>query len=371
VRQQATQVSTVEPLARTQRALDAGRERGLHDAAQVHVRLADGADHLACVGTTAAGEPCDPRTLFSWTCASKPITALGIGRLVDDGVLDFDDPLARWLPESERWGRLTLTHLLTHSVPWYGDPGLRATITGADEAVAWLLANGEVDPSTAPGACARYSVWTGWLLLGEVIQRATGSPFEAWIGEHVLAPAGLRETTFSLTPGEYAARQPRLALLHHRHGDENPYVLDGEAVAGLWWPGSSARGPASDLSRLFEVLLLDALGTGPGLLTTATARRITSPVRVGLVDESTGVDHAWGLGVTTDRRAIHPKASAGVFCHAGISTSTLAFADPDLGVVAAMTTDGIPMGVGAAARRFAVAAAVYRDVLALRGGATR
>jgi CubicO group peptidase (beta-lactamase class C family) len=370
VRHEATRASTVGSLARTQRALEAGRERGLHDGAQVHVRLVDGDEHVASVGTTTAGLPCDDRTLFSWTCASKPITAIGLGRLVDRGVLGFDDPLAHWLPEAERWGPIALAHLLTHSVPWIGDPGLRATVTGADEAVAWVLAHGEVDPSVAPGSCARYSVWTGWLLLGEVLQRATGSSFDTWVRDEVLHPAGLLDTSVALTATEYDERAARLALLRHRQGGGHAYVLDDREVAGLWWPGSSARGPAADLSRLFEVLLLDARGQGPGVLTTSTAHQITSPTRIGLVDESTGVDHAWGLGVTTDRRAIHPHASPDVFCHAGIATSTLVFADPERGIVAAMTTDGIPSGIGAAARRFAIAAAVYRDASALAPGAS-
>ena len=370
MRQEATTASPSGSLVRTRRALDAGHERGLHDAAQVHVRLVGRGSHLASVGRTPGGEPCDDRTLFAWTCATKPITAVGLGRLVDQGVLDFDDPLARWLPEAARWGDVTVTHLLTHSVPWIGDPGLRATVTGADETVAWLLDHADIDPSVEPGTRARYSVWTSWLLLGEVIQRATGRPFVDWIEENVLRAAGLVDTTVSLTAAAYDERADRIAPLRHRHGEGHPYVLDGRDAAGLWWPGCSARGPAQDLTRLFEVLLLDARGEGPGVLAPATARRITTPARTGLVDESTGLDHAWGLGVTTDRRAIHPKASTAVFCHAGIATSTLVFADPDRGVVAAMTTDGIPSGIGAAARRFAITSAVYRDAARLSDGDT-
>jgi CubicO group peptidase (beta-lactamase class C family) len=367
VRHRDATAGTVAPLARTQRALDAGAERGLHGAAQVHVRLVGGPAHTVTAGAAPSGVPCDDSTLFSWTCASKPITAVGLGRLVDQGRVGFDDPLARWLPEAERWGPITLSHLLTHSVPWIGDPGLRAAISGADEAIAWVLAHGEVDTSVAPGTCARYSVWTGWLLLGEVLQRATGHPFPEWIQDQVLRPAGMDETTFSLAPADYDALAHRLAPLRHRHGEGHPYVLDGRELASTWWPGSSARGPAADLARLFEVILLDLRGDGPGLLAPATARRIVSPVRRGLVDDATGLDHDWGLGVTTDRRAIHPSASSSVFCHAGISTSSLVFADPEVGVVAAMTTDGIPSGIGAAARRFAVTASVYRDVVGRRG----
>jgi CubicO group peptidase (beta-lactamase class C family) len=366
VRHEVTTASPAGSLVRTQRALEAGHERGLHDAAQVHVRVVGHGSHDVCVGRKPTGEPCDDRTLFAWTCATKPITAIGLGRLVDQGLVDFDDPLARWLPEAERWGAVTLTHLLTHAVPWVGDPGLRATITGADETVAWILGNAAVEPDVEPGTCARYSVWTGWLLLGEVIQRATGCPFDGWIQDNVLRAAGLEDTTFTLSRAAYDERADHVAPLRHRHGDGHPYVLDGPEVAGLWWPGCSARGPAEDLSRLFEVLLLDARGEGPGMLTTATAQRITTPARTGLVDEATGLDHAWGLGVTTDRRAIHPRASTSVFCHAGIATSALVFADPVQGLIAAMTTDGIPSGVGAAARRFAMTSAVYRDAATLR-----
>jgi hypothetical protein len=85
---------------------------------------------------------------------------------------------------------------------------------------------------------------------------------------------------------------------------------------------------------------------------------------VGLTDETSGADYSWGLGLTVDRRAIHPLAGADTFSHAGLGSSVVAFADPARSIVGVLATDGIPSGLPAMARRFGVLQAIYRDLAA-------
>lgn len=364
-------VAEQDQLPRTTAVLQSGRERGLHDAARVHVRLLGGATLETSIGEVTGGHLVDDDTRFSWTCATKPLAAIGLGVLVDRGALRFDDLLSHWIPEAPPgWGPIRLHHLLTHTVGWVGDPGLVAAVTDGQVALHHVLRHAQLQPEWAPGSRAAYSVWTGWLLLGEVLQRAAEEDVASWLSREVLLPAGMGRTRLALSPDELRDLGPRLALLQHRSGAAHPYLLDGPHHAHQCWPGLSARGPTSDLTRLFEALLLDGRGAGPGVLSPATATAIVQPVRRDLVDEATGTDHAWGLGVTVDRRAIHPRAPIGTFSHSGLAGSTLVFADPRRVLVAALTTDGIPGGLPAVARRFGFAQALYADLHERREVAT-
>src|SRR6185437_3565281 len=72
--------------------------------------------HLAAVGKTALDKDRPMRTddLFWIASMSKPVTAVAVGILVDDGKLKFDDPVAKYLPEFGGSHRaVTLRHLLT------------------------------------------------------------------------------------------------------------------------------------------------------------------------------------------------------------------------------------------------------------------
>ena len=331
----------------------AGQERGLHDAAQVSVRM--GGTEL-WAGVAPHGDGADATTSFSWTCATKPLLAIGVARLVDDGVADFDDPLTRWVPEAPaRWGPIRLQDLLTHTVGWVGDPGAASALSEHETALEVLLERGEVDPAWVAGTRARYSVWTGWLLLDEVLRRATGEDATAWLLREVVGPAGLLRTTLG------APIQP-WAPLQHRGADRHPYVFDSPELTVRAVPGLSARGPAADLSRLFECILLDATHEGPGVLSPHATTLLLHPARMGLVDEASGTDHTWARGLAVDRRAVHPKASEGTFSHAGVASSCLGFADPALKLAAAYVTDGIPSGLASMARRFGLAQAIYADI---------
>ncbi len=352
-------------LPRTRAALQAGVDRGLHRAAHVHV--AQGDRQWSCgVGATRNGRAVDADTIFAWTCATKPILAMGLGVLCDRGDLDLWAPVTTWLPEApSAWAAITPVHLLTHTVGWEGEPGARAAHQTWDEALHDLLAGAPLQPGWDHGRRAAYSVWTSWLILGEIAGRLAGRPAGEWLEDTVLAAAGTAGASITLSGEAYDELEPRLAHLHHVGPEDTPYLLDQRPWCSRGWPGLGGRGTTADLAAVFRLLLDECTGAGPGLLRPETARALVTPWRVGLLDEATGTDFSWGLGITVDRRAVHPKASEDTFSHAGLASSTLVFADPRLGLVVAISTDGIPGGLGAMARRFGVTQAVLRDVLPL------
>jgi CubicO group peptidase (beta-lactamase class C family) len=155
------------------------------------------------VGT---GTPVTPETMFHLASVSKPFVATAIvsvatARGAGEPVLDLDAPITDWVPEftlaDGREGEVTARRLLSHSsglpdVEGYGwhDPQL------GDEALSefarsisdWRL-------QSEPGSAFSYSN-AGFELLGLLLSRVMGTTFEKAMQQQVLAPLGLRNSTF-------------------------------------------------------------------------------------------------------------------------------------------------------------------------------
>ncbi|GIW04031.1 MAG: hypothetical protein KatS3mg059_0651 [Thermomicrobiales bacterium] len=140
-----------------------------------------------------------PGTLFQIGSISKVFTTTLVMTLVEDGKLDLDIPVVRYVPElplADETARRTITlrHLLTHMAGFYGD---RFDDHGdGDDALAKAVAAfADLPQQTAPG-----ELWTycnaGFDLAGRAVERVLGMPFEQAMRERVFAPLGLERTTY-------------------------------------------------------------------------------------------------------------------------------------------------------------------------------
>lgn len=190
----ATPTATAEPdlAARLQRTLDEGRRTYGPPAASAAV-FVNGEEVWA--GTSGhvsrAGEAVTARTLFNVGSVTKPFVAALVLGLAEQGVLRLDDPLARWLPDYPRARRITLRQLLNHTsglADFVDNPDFRAAaLRNAPElrTVEGVLSF-TPPPLFEPGAGWSYSN-AGYLLLGRVLERATGSTVGAELGRRLAA----------------------------------------------------------------------------------------------------------------------------------------------------------------------------------------
>ena len=145
-----------------------------------------------------AGSEASPDTQYRVGSITKTFTSAAIMQLRDAGKLDLEDTLDRHVEGVAH--RPTLRRLLSHSSglqrETHDDSWLTLRFAAADELVATLDRAEQVLPA---GARFHYSN-LAYALLGVVVERASGIPYERYVRERLLEPLGLARTTFAPQP---------------------------------------------------------------------------------------------------------------------------------------------------------------------------
>lgn len=203
-------------------------------------------------------------TRFNLASVSKMWTAILVAQLVEEGRLAYDQPVGRYLPDFPVRAvreHVTLHHLLTHTSglgTLFDERWERSSRTLWRTVNDWmtLLADARLD--FEPGTRYRYSN-AGFLLLGAIVERVGGKPWDAQLEERVLRPAGM--TRSGLFARDEPVEDMAEGYTKNRFGNRGG---DGE-FAGRWWStvytnpwlGSPAGGASSttgDMLRFFQAL---------------------------------------------------------------------------------------------------------------------
>ena len=234
------------------------------------------------------GEAVTPETLFQACSISKPVTAVAVVRLAQEGILDLDedvnDYLTSWkVPKmASSQPRVTLRQLLghvagttVHGFPGYEpDSSLPTTVEVLDGKPP---ANTEpVRVTGVPGAGFRYS-GGGITIVQQVMTDLLKQPFPTLMRELVLDPLGMTASTFEQPL--HPSRWPEAATGHHEDGTPVPggwHVYPEMAAAGLWTT-------SSDLARVIIEVQRAWAGLDTAILSQRTAREMLSPQSGGPV----------------------------------------------------------------------------------------
>jgi CubicO group peptidase (beta-lactamase class C family) len=166
--------------------------------------------------------PNTPETKFALASVTKQFTAVAILQLAERGQLRLTDKLSTFLPGFPNGAAITLHMLLTHTSGLaldFEELYLDRTSVTKDSALAFVR---RLPVQFAPGARIGYSN-VGYFLLGQVIERASGMPFGAYLQRHVFQVAGMRATGLNSN----TVPVPQLARLYCRQGGayvKNPYI---------------------------------------------------------------------------------------------------------------------------------------------------
>jgi uncharacterized protein YbbC (DUF1343 family) len=310
-----------------------GGELWIEQRGQIHQKVYG---HQALVPKSVETEK---NTIYDAASLTKVIaTTTAILRLVEQGKIDLDAPVARLLPafaQHQKEG-VTVRHLMTHT------SGLRAGLprdtpwTGADVAITRACAEELRHP---PGSTVLYSD-INFILLGELVRLASGKPLDEFAAAEIFGPLKMNDTGFRPA----AAKLTRIAptqivngeLLHGIVHDPTARAMGGVAGhAGLFTT-------AADLARFGRMLLGGGELDGIRILSTASVAEMTRP-------QHDGSDRR-GLGWDIDSRYSGARGSwfpAGKsYGHTGW-TGTSLWVDPGAGAFVIFLSNRVhPDGTG-------------------------
>ena len=219
---------------------------------------------------TAAARTVTAETIFNAGSISKTVTAWGVMRLVEQGMLELDEPVATYLtrwrfPESAFDSEgVTVRRLLSHtaglsmpSIPGFEFPAplpsLEANLAGDYGRSVYAAPGSPVELVQPPGAGFRYS-GGGFVLLQLLVEEVTSESFAAHMQRELLGPLGMTSSRFGWDESMAAVA----AVPYDASGRALPtYRFAGTAGAGLYTT-------ASDLARFVAAGLPGPAGAHPG-----------------------------------------------------------------------------------------------------------
>ena len=284
---------------------------------------------------------------------SKLISATVVVMAYQDGLIDYDVPVTRYIPEFGGGGKdkITIRHLLTHSagIPGWGlRPDFPLTAVNTEE--KWKAAIGSLCAyplEWQPGSKTLYHAISGMLVAAEAVRRVSkNQAWNALCQERLFEPLGAASLTFEEPPeGTPVALVPQPKELPSRYG------LMGEAILGH--PAGGCFGRFVDVLKILNLHVNKGAWQGKALLkpeayqemhTVQYAREIEQAVAAG----RTPVHEPFGLGPllrgtgpatpTLGWFGFADQKGPQIFGHAGIDT-LMGVGDPDqsLAIVFATT----------------------------------
>ena len=248
--------------------------------------------------------PVTRRTRFRIGSVSKLLASAAAVKLAEDGRVDLDAPVQRYVPTfpAHPGPPVTLRLLAGHLAGIRGyraddfAPGRNIDLTvypSTDSALAIFRGDSLVAP---PGTAYRYSTF-GYTLLGAAVEGAAGEAYPAALHRLVLAPLGLAATV----PDRWDALVPDRTRFYGYAGPDAARVNESPVFPSYKWAGGGMLSTADDLARFGAALLR------PGFFTAASLRALLTPQRTA-DGTHTGVGLGWRVGTDLAGRTVYHHA---------------------------------------------------------------
>jgi len=339
--------------------------------------------HVDEIGVLAQGarSPMRRDAIFRISSMTKPVTAVAALILVEECRLRLDEPLDRWLPELA--GRRVLKRPdgpLADSLPARRPLSLRDLLTfrlglgmimepsghwpiqqaidaqgivgfgppdpaAAHAPDAWMRRLGSLPLMYQPGEMWLYNL--GSYVLGVLIARVAGQPFEAFLRERIFEPLGMHDTGFSVP----AAKRQRLAGAFA--GDPGTQGLAARDASWDWTRepafadgGAGLVSTADDYLAFGQMLLDGGHRDGERILSRASVELMTTNQLTPAQTQGSGFgseyweSRGWGMGVSVVTRRDDLSATPGRFGWDG-GYGTAWATDPAKELVAILMTQRI------------------------------
>ena len=272
--------------------------------------------------------PATAGTVYRVGSVSKLFTDVAVMRLVEDGKIDLDAPVTKYLPGFKPATKpehkpITLRMLMSHRAGLVREPPVGNYFDPTEPTLEKTVAslNG-VELVYPPGEKQKYSN-AGIAVVGRVVEVVEGEEFAAHLSRHILEPIGMGDSSFEPTPGGKRSLADAVMWTYHGREFPAPTFELGESPAGCMY--STVTDIAKFLSCLFA--------GGKPLLKLDTLEAMFKPQFV-----ETGAKDGFGIGFLVSDFDGHRQVSHGGAIY-GFATTFSGLTDEKLGVVVVCSRD--------------------------------
>ncbi|MBV8131738.1 MAG: beta-lactamase family protein [Alphaproteobacteria bacterium] len=364
-------------LPQVDQVLKAATDRGDVPGVVAMAATSEGPVYQGAFGTRALpnGRAMTVDTVFWIASMTKAITSTAAMRLVEQGKLSLEWPIAEVLPELAsprvlegfdpageprlRPARrpITLRHLLTHTAGfvydiWNPEIGRYMEKMHTPGIISCQNAALMLPLVFDPGDRWDYGINIDWA--GKAVERASGQSLGNFFAEHIFAPTGMKDTGFALTPDHRA----RLAGMHARAEDGTlapiPFELPQEPEFEMG--GGGLYGTAADYLAFERLFLDEGRANGRQVLRPETVRLMSQNAIGGLdvrllktavptysndAEFFPGMTKKFGLGFMISPEAVPGGRGPGSLAWAGLG-NTYFWVDPANGIAGVILMQLIP-----------------------------
>jgi D-alanyl-D-alanine carboxypeptidase len=263
--------------------------------------------------------PATPETVYKIASVSKQFIASGVMLLVQEGRIDLNAPIAKYLEGAPAgWKAITVRHLLTHTAGLAREaPGFDSSKAPADSDL--IRSAYPVRLRFAPGEKWEYSN-TGYYVLAEIIHRISGLPWTEYLHDKIFVPSGMTVTFPTNTKSPVPNRAQGYV--------DNEKLLE----AGEW---QALRPSGAFLSTVLDLAKWDAVLYTDKILSSSTRSQMWTPVKL-----SSGAEYPYGFGWMLSgpgaRRFVHHTGGM-----PGFRSGFARFVDDGLTVIFLMNLDDV------------------------------
>lgn len=300
-------------------------------------------------------------TLFNVFSSTKAITSAAGWQLIEAGKLDIGEKVAKLIPEFGTNGKdvITVEQLFTHTA---GFPHAPFRVTDWNDHETRLRRYGEWRLNWEPGSRYEYHPTSSMWIIGELVERLSDMPFDAYVREHIALPLGLPDMWLGCPVEEHSrinpvvhVGEPLTSEDYARLGVPEPPVTEvtedalsnfnRPEVRQVPVPGGGGIMSAAELALFYQALISDGRAhDGTQVWSPETLRFATTP-RVQFPDPLMGipVNRALGVVVAGDEkrnfRGFGHTNTERAFGHGGAG-GQIAWGDPGTGISFGYCTNG-------------------------------
>lgn len=267
--------------------------------------------------------PNTPNTVFRLGSITKQFTGMAIAMLQERGKLSVNDPICKYLADCPAtWKPITVKNLLTHTsgIPNYTSFPDFAKNTISPITNAEMIGILKEKPlEFTPGEKFAYSN-SGYFVLGEIIEKASGKSYADFLQENIFTPLGMKQTGYD-NPLEIIKNR---AAGYARQGGKmlNASYMDMTVP----YAAGALYSTTGDLLLWDQALYTEKLGSKKSL------DEIFTPFK-------SGYGYGWGIGKKFERRSI--SHGGGIY---GFATDISRFPDDKVTAIVLTNIQGSPAG---------------------------